>query len=333
MSDLILLEKYRDSLKVAWGYNDYNDWPIRISSIMHLFAGVFAEEFVGDLNEVWERDKDAAVKIGKAFKYPGRIFRLIDVVLFGLRRKRVQLNEQHQFIIKMIKIAETLKSSDTFSELGTNLIKDVHLPTELDGISPNVVHRLQAALFAYTEAILFRGHDATKSVHGPYAGDNCSFVFREYYNLCPEELWDRKYLLPIKRIRTICSYNSNVQVKVDNFDHIYHEGNLSRGLIGSVVEIDGAKQQNDEVIIKLTNEIIEKVKMISSIVESWDWRQKAEKYAEIFWIRKFPLSQLCGRAIPPPPQVYQQIMQGDVNEVRNRCLSPDEVARLIRLVL
>ncbi|TVX93564.1 hypothetical protein [Paenibacillus agilis] len=333
MNDSILLEKYRDSLKVAWGYNDYNDWPIRISSIMHLFADAFAEEFVSDLNMIWDRTEDAAEIIGKAFKFPGRIFRLIDVVLFGLRRKRIPLSEQHQFIFKMIKIAETLKLSDTFSELGTNLLKGTHIPTELDRINSNVVHRLQAALFAYTEATLFRGHDATKSVHGPYTDDNSCFIFREYYNLRPTELWERKLLLPVESIRTICNYNSDVEVRVDNFDHIYHEGILGKSLIGSVIEINGVREKNDQVIIELTDEIIQKARAVAAIVDRWEWRQKAEKYAEIFWIRKYPLSNLCGRTKSPPSHVYHQILQGNINKVRQKCLSPDEVAKLIRLVL
>ncbi len=49
------LEKYRRSLESAWGYNDYNDWPIKFNSIMHLFIKEFADEFVSDLEKCRKR--------------------------------------------------------------------------------------------------------------------------------------------------------------------------------------------------------------------------------------------------------------------------------------
>lgn len=333
MDDSIFLNKYRESLKVAWGYNDYSDWPIRISSIMHLFTDVFAEEFVQDLNFLWASDAESAIKIGRAFQYPGRIFRLIDVVLFGMRRKRISLREQHDFIVKMIKVAATLKSGDLFSEQGTNPLIEVHLPIPLDNISSVFVHRLQAALFAYTEATLFRGHDATKSVHGPYFGEDGCYIIREYMNLKPDVLWDSADLLPIQQIRTVCHYNSEVKIRVDNFDHIYHEGNLGRSMTGCVIEVDGDRIRSEQDIVTLTTNIITKARKIASLVDTWDWKKKTMQYAEIFWLRKLPLSQLCGRATTPPEKVFQQISEGSVSEIRQKCLSSEEVARLIHLVL
>ena len=39
---------YKKSLESAWGFNDYNDWPIKYNSIMHLFLDSFAQEFLDD---------------------------------------------------------------------------------------------------------------------------------------------------------------------------------------------------------------------------------------------------------------------------------------------
>ncbi|KAF6628171.1 hypothetical protein ACN92M_23915 [Paenibacillus polymyxa] len=332
MNDEQLLYKYRDSLKVAWGYNDYNDWPIRIASIMHLFADIFAEEFVADLDKLWRGDESAA-EIGKLFEYPGRIFRLIDVVLFGLRRKRVALQEQHQFIIKMIKSAATLKSGDIFSEDGTNPLLGVQYPTKWVSADAVTIHRLQAALFAYTEATLFRGHDATKAVHGPYLYHDGLLVYREYHNLCPDVLWDRSLLLSVQSVQTVCHYTAASRVRVDNFDHMYHQGNLRNCLVAAHVEINGQAVEDTQYIIELTKEIIAKTKVISDMVTGWHWREKVKKYAEIFWFRKAPLNQRCGRGFFPPDQVFKQIEEGTINELRSKCLSPEQVARLIQLVI
>ena len=43
-----LLNKYKKSLKSAWGYNDYNDWPVKFNSIMHLFLEEFFDSFIKD---------------------------------------------------------------------------------------------------------------------------------------------------------------------------------------------------------------------------------------------------------------------------------------------
>lgn len=44
------IQKYKESLKLAWGYNDYNDWPIKFNSIMHLFVTEFTREYLEDLS-------------------------------------------------------------------------------------------------------------------------------------------------------------------------------------------------------------------------------------------------------------------------------------------
>ena len=75
MNDEQLLKKYKEALKVAWGYNDYDDWPIRVSSIMHLFADTFAQEFLEDMQKIWSEGKGAE-KLGNLFRYPGRLFSL-----------------------------------------------------------------------------------------------------------------------------------------------------------------------------------------------------------------------------------------------------------------
>ncbi len=63
MDEGLLLQKYRESLRVAWGYNDYNDWPIRVSSIMHLFTDVMSEQFLQDKNSAVLTQKQKALQV------------------------------------------------------------------------------------------------------------------------------------------------------------------------------------------------------------------------------------------------------------------------------
>lgn len=46
------IQKYKESLKLAWGYNDYNDWPIKFNSIMHLFVTEFTREYLEDFSQL-----------------------------------------------------------------------------------------------------------------------------------------------------------------------------------------------------------------------------------------------------------------------------------------
>ena len=82
MNNTELLTNYRNSLKIAWGYNDYSDWPIKVTSIMHLFVGELTTELVKDIDYIYEKS-NGSQKLGELFIYPGRIFRLIDVIQFG----------------------------------------------------------------------------------------------------------------------------------------------------------------------------------------------------------------------------------------------------------
>lgn len=334
MNDEQLLKKYKEALKVAWGYNDYDDWPIRVSSIMHLFADTFAQEFLEDMQKIWSEGKGAE-KLGNLFRYPGRLFRLIDVVLFGLRRLRIPLQDQRQFIVRMIRAAAVVKDGDLFSKDGRNLLKQEHIPNDYCGNHETslIVHKLQAALFLYTESTYFRGHDATKAVHGPYSSENKLIVFRRYHNLSPDSLWPKSMLLPIKKITTVCQYHATADIRVDCYDHIYHTGKLNDELIAWRIEIDGKVETDPKVLQDITEEAIEKARTISQMVDQWDWKKKAMKYAEIFWHRKAPLDQWSNRPNVPPDSVFDKIAQGEQNESRLRCLSPAEVARLIQLVV
>lgn len=327
-----LLKGYRESLKVAWGYNDYEDWPLRISSIMHLFTDVFAKEFIEDLNAIWD-EENGPQQLAQIFEYPGRMFRLIDVVMFGLRRARTPLEEQRQFVVRMLRAAHTLKAGDLFNKNGANLLIHPDIPpksSRKQGDS-NLIHKLQAALFMYTEAILFRGHDAVKTVHGPYiTADNTAIVIREFHNLSPTELWPSSLLINHKKITTVCEYMTSAEVKVDCYDHIYHSGKLNQSLLSWHVTIDG-ESVDTEQISAFVDALIAKTRQVSGIVDEWTWQQKTEKYADIFWFRKSPLRELRGLSSKVPDHVYETIRNGKPSEIRSKCLSPREVAFLIQL--
>jgi len=332
MNDAELLSSYRESLKIAWGYNDYSDWPIKLTSIMHLFAGDLAMTLVDDINHIFQRG--GSQKIGELFVYPGRIFRLIDVIQFGLRINRTGLDIQRDVAVKLIKSAIGLKRSDLFSLNKSNLLIDYNLDRDIltHYIDENAINQFHAALFLYCESMFFRGHDAGKAIHGPYrSNNNSNVIVREFYNLCDNPLWSDDYKIPFNKITTICEYNNNVAIGIDLYDHLSYEGTIKGNLIGSCVVIDGIPIIDPKQIGQYTQNIIKKSNMIQNEINKWDWKKIARQYANIFWFRAYPIKKFLNVECNPSEEVFKKINNGSINDIRLKTLSPKEVALLIQL--
>ena len=87
------IQKYKESLKLAWGYNDYNDWPIKFNSIMHLFVTEFTREYLEDFSQLLHQGFSLA-EIGHAFKNPDRIYRNINFIIQGMKRLHMSIAQQ-----------------------------------------------------------------------------------------------------------------------------------------------------------------------------------------------------------------------------------------------
>ncbi len=337
------LSYYRKSLQSAWGYNDYNDWPVKLNSVMHIFLVDFATEFLEDLNELEEK-KVSIEEISKAFGNPSRFYRLIDPVIFGMKRLKMNLQEQREVVIHLLDIVKKMKYGSEFNENGVNAILSPGQVSQLlerldmkkaDKHAASMIQRFCGIAWAYTESILFRAHEVTKEVHGPYNPDNSKekLLIREYLHLSPAEIWGDMPFVPYKKFEIFTKYLNSIDVAIDSYNHLFlNKGNYVADMTEYAIEADGQAVGIDKLM-----EAIPYMQKTIQAVNDWadraDWHEKVNRYADIYWYRKSPLRNLLGKDWRVPETVREKIKNGDANPKRLTKLSDESIERLIRIVI
>lgn len=338
------IDLYRKSLGFAWGFVDYNDWPIKLNSVFHLFLNQFGEELLSDLDYLETHKRMPLQEIAKSFYNPARIYRMIDTTIYGLKRRKFTLEEQRKVVLKMLAMVKTLKFGSEFNENGQNILYTPEQEREILESKPlqrectlqesQLVHRLCGLMWAYTEATFFRAHDVTKEIHGPYTScTGSNLLVKEYLNLNAREIWPDAPLLPYNRIKVYQNYKSGMKLSIDALNHLYHEGGVFvPSLRNFHVEADGKTVGVDE-IPALTEQIMKTIEHLTAKVDALCWQEKVTKYAEIFWFRKKPLRDLRGLDWRLPEQVAENIRTGQENPKRATRLSEDQVYRLALITI
>jgi hypothetical protein len=341
--DEIRLNKYKESLKSAWGYNDYNDWPIKVNSIMHLFLKEFAIECLEDIKEIEEKQINEK-ELLKLFYNPARLYRIIDPIIFGMKRLGITLEEQRRIVIKLLDYVHEMKAGSEFNEDGKNIIMN---SDELDSYFFNIalidskredaalIQKFCGIMWAYTESIFFRAHEVTKEVHGLYElGDSKHMLVREYLNLKPDFLWGN--LIPFikyKNIRIVTIYDSGLALRIDSYNHLFLEkGNYLDSLISYSIIADGQPIEIRE-LYDLISEALCTINTVHEWTSKQDWRTLANKYADIYWYRKSPFRQILNKRVDVPEYVRKKIKNGDPDPRRVNNLSDKMIERLIKIII
>lgn len=327
---------YKKSLESAWGFNDYNDWPIKYNSIMHLFLDSFAQEFLDDFKTLKSRGVTNQ-EIADSFGNPSRIYRIIHTVIYGMKNLKYSVQEQKKMAVQLLDITSLMKSGSVFNEDGKNIIFNT---SELEEVSrlefhkveeggiASQLHRVLGILWAYTEALFFRAHDVTKEIHGLYELNDGSLLIREYLNLMPSNLWSLTDL-GCSKIKIYTIYTKEVEVSIDAYNHLFHyNGSLIDGLSAYRIEVDD-KECSLENLMELIPKLSENIIKIHQWAKRADWREKTRKYAEICWFRKHPLRKMLGLPGEVPGEVIRNISSGQIDERRLKNLTDRQIKYLI----
>lgn len=343
MSDKVRFDSYKKALHSAWDYNDYNDWPIKVNSVMHLYLKEFSKEFVEDIGLLQAKGVSTD-EIAKAFGNPARLFRVIDPVIYGMKRAFKSLDEQRDIVLYLLDSVKSMKYGSEFNEDGINtilnpeqLISTINDKNMLKAHRDDSVkiHRFCGIMWAYTEAIFFRAHDITKEIHGPYKIDEKSnqLLIREYLHLQPSDIWGDIPFLPYKTIKVYAEYSKDLKVRIDSYNHLFlMEGNYVNDLISFQIEADG-KVISIEELDNLMLTMQETIKTVHDWVGKSDWKAITNRYADIHWYRKSPLRKLTGNDWRVPQVVRDSIENGSINKSRLRNLTKEEIDRLISIVI
>lgn len=338
------LSLFRASLGYAWAFRDYNDWPVKLNSVFHLFLEEFGTEFFEDLDYLEKKNNYSPHEIAQLFYNPARIYRLIDPLIFSMRRMKYKLEKQRQIVLRLLSLVRTLKYGSEFNEDGRNIIlspEEVYdmaqtkLNREKCAIEESrIVHRFCGIIWAYTESTFFRAHDVTKEIHGPYELENGEkLLIKEYLHLNPQIIWPKIPLLPHKTIKIFKKYNQQVKIRIDSLNHLYHDGGQPvPNLIDYYVEVDG-KEFSLSDLQELSPIIQNTISSLTESVDQMTWHERVEKYADIFWYRKKPLREARGLDAELPAHIKEKIKKGQPNSRRLKRLSAEQVYRLAMLTI
>lgn len=344
MNDFVKISKYKKSLESAWGYNDYNDWPVKFNSIMHLFMKEFSMEFLDDFNKLIKCGFELHT-IAKSFGNPARIYRIINPVLYGMKQALFSVASQRNITLLMIDMVDSMKYGSAFNEDGKNIllspyeVENLFNEKKFNTVSNNTIRtlsRLFGVAWSYTEALFFRAHDVTKEIHGPYKIQNFSnkqLVVREYKNLKNREIWTDISPFPWNEIKVYTVYTDKCNLQIDAYNHLFlNSGNLPSEMISNFIEADGQELSNEHITKAIDNMLLI-ITEIQDIIIKTDWKFSAKKYAEIYWYRKKPLCDLLSRNWRVPEHVFSKIENGSIDERRINNLTKHEIAKLINIIV
>ncbi|WOO34828.1 hypothetical protein R2R35_13570 [Anaerocolumna sp. AGMB13020] len=343
LSDEERLKHYKESLKSAWGYNDYNDWPVKFNSVMHLFLEEFAQEVLEDIEAIREQGIPAC-QAAAAFYNPAKIYRIINPVLYGMKKLGKSIRCQQETALYLLELVKELKFGSEFNENGTNIIwsrekleknySHIHF-TQADANSAALLQRFCGIMWAYTESIFFRAHDVTKEIHGPYSlSDKSSHLLvREYLNLNPSEMWKDTPLLPYRDIIVYTEYSENLNLTVDAYNHLFlQEGNYKDCLLSYAILGDGEPMDINR-LPEIISTMFNTIKYIHGWTEKAGWQEITKRYADIYWYRKKALRDLRGLDWRVPQNVYAKIDSGEKDIRRKDNLDARQIDRLIQLLV
>jgi hypothetical protein len=323
------LEKYRDSVFIPLANTDPEKWPIRAGRIGQFTLDLFSMEFLDDLKRL-QSNGCTIDEIGKLFKNPSRLWRMSHHFLKGLKMSNLTLEKQRSAMLTYLDLIQATKFGDIFNENGENIILT---PAEVQGAvkglkesnreTSMIIHRLAAILWAYAETVYFVAHEISVEIHGPYELDESKkLVIRDYFNLKPSELWKECGDLPYDTIQISTVYEG-LDVRFDVYDNPYCETGRFVDLLTSYkVLFDGHQVDIRKVV---PSQITSIILSVTRKVQSWNLKQIAKKYSEIFWYRKKPLKDALGEDWRPPKTVYDRI---DSGEIPPEAMTPPNLEKL-----
>ncbi len=287
-------------------------------------------EHIKCLEEEGLSDKD----IAKLFKKPSRIATL--TFLFEwFRHSKLSPEQRVELAIKLLRYIKCLKKEDPFcttkrnillsNEEVNNLISTNRFLFVRDHVNlPQLVGRLNAALFLLCETMYFLHHSIGHEFHGPYYLNNGKIILiREYYDLKNTECWDFTKKLSFNELTTIEIYKG-VDIRIDFFNRMRSSQSLPHALVGVCVKqgnINAPTLNSPEDIKSILNELLEVLKLGQESLKSLDKKGMIRKYVEVHYFIRKPLTEKLGIDWYPPGEVY---------EFLERVAPPKEIAEMFK---
>lgn len=336
-----IIENFKRAVSGIWLRDGQNTWPIEINSIIHLFIDVFFEEMLEDINRLKAGGFDEK-GIAARFKTSARIIRLIMPCVFGMKMLGMPIEKRREHVLYLLSLVKHLKHGDLFNRDGKNTVfspgvfKNTLDETKMlppDKKSSLLIHKLCAVLWNYAESVCFKTHGLIREFHGPYGfpGKHEEILIRDFYGLNNSQLGDECQAVQYENIRVVTAYE-NLGMTIDIYNNVSNKGDGSyiNSLRYYYIEADG-RTLNLEEVNRLCTVLSGVMIAITSRIEGLNWRQLAEKYAEIFWYGKKELRDEFKLNPRIPGMVKERIKSGELN-TRPRGLNQRHLQRMLKIV-
>jgi hypothetical protein len=330
-----LIEPFKQAIGEVWIKDSQSTWPIDLNAVAHLFTDIFVTELLEDIRRL-KANGVVDRAIATRFKTPARIIRLIMPGVLGMKACGMSTETIREKVLYFLSLAKHLKYGDLSNRDGKNIVlapgvlEGKRKMVTADKSSSLAVHKLCAVLWNYAECLFFRTHGLVREFHGPYhfPGKKEEILIRDFIDLRPLELWKSSRPLEYENIRIVTAYH-DLGMSIDIYDNVSINAGTTyvNSLKSYYIEADG-KMLDLEEPDRLYKVLSDVMLNITGEVETFEWRQLAKKYAEIFWYSKKELKD--GNDWRPPVTVHERIEKGELN-TRLRNLSPRVLQRMLRV--
>ena len=361
----LIFENFKKAVSAIWLRDGQNTWPIDLNAISHLYMDGFAKELTADIARLKEQSEKGEVQrannnltqtqitdtprsggkkeIAEMFQTSARIIRLMMPYVLGMKTLRLPLDQLQENLLFLFSLVEHVKYGDIFNRDGKNTVLSPQKFT--DTIDPSkliltkgdrrlaiTIQKLCAVLWNYAETLCFKVHGLIREFHGPYSfpGSNEEIVLRDFYCLKPLQLWSECAPVEYNTLRVVTAYE-DLGITIDIYNNIFiREGGSYTGALKSyTIEADGKPLNMDEVnrlCVTLSQIMLD----ITTKVEQMDWKERAKKYAEIFWFSKKELRDALNEDWKPSREVMNRIETGELS-TRLTNLDPRDLQRMLRI--
>lgn len=291
-----VISRFKRCMAEIWAVDDKHDWPVRLNQISPLFAGEFTQDLLQCLDRLRIQGLTEG-EIGQLFGHPSLIFRCFDLILKGMYKLGLSMEEKRKTVVHILGYIQGLKAGSIFNEDGCNMIltgeevdrrcRDLHsVCNQQERIQ---IQQLIGLTKAYIELLYFRSYDISQEIHGPYfQQDGSQLLVRDFHRLAPAQLWPEYQLIPIQEMSICTVYDCNLHVNLDPYNHMrWDSGNF----IDSLLYADIKSREDTEQLLKRLAGCIQHN---AERVRQMSWREAAIKYVDIFYYKLEPLFLKAG---------------------------------------
>lgn len=340
--DRHLLAAYVSAATAPRARTDRRKYPIYVGRVASLGMDVLAFEVEDALRRLEARGVPDR-EIAEAFGNPSRIIRAVHTFNDGMIGAGVSKARRQALVLRLVRIAQELKSGDVLCRDGSNLVLSAEAAAELAGsVEPEpatesvtrAFQALAATLWSAAEALYFACHGVAREQHGVYrlAGGGWLIV-RDYRELAPEELWPDLPSLRIPSLRLLAWHASDPEVEWDAFNNLYLKGPPLTETLSAVAVIDGnGAPLPVDSLDDLTGELLALIAAVTVRVDSWEELEVARQYLQILWWQVRPLLVLAERDWRPPKVVLDRLAAEGVGPHSDQQPTALEIERRMDLV-